>query len=34
VRTVPHQANEYLDIPDLVAAARLYAATAVLMLEK
>jgi succinyl-diaminopimelate desuccinylase len=33
VRTVPHQANEYLDIPDLVAAARLYAATAVLVIE-
>lgn len=32
VRTVPHQANEYIDIEDLVASARLYAASSVLML--
>ncbi|MDX2006222.1 MAG: M20 family metallopeptidase [Meiothermus sp.] len=31
VRTVPHQADEYIDIDELVASARLYAASSVLM---
>lgn len=31
-RTVPHQANEYIELEELVASARLYAAASVLML--
>jgi len=31
-RTIPHQANEYIEIVELVAAARLYAGVSVLML--
>ncbi len=31
-RTIPHQANEYIEIEELVASARLYAASSVLML--
>lgn len=31
-KTIPHQANEYIEIEELAAAARLYAATSVLML--
>mgnify|MGYP005839322753 FL=1 len=31
-KTIPHQADEYIEIEELVAAARLYAATSVLML--
>lgn len=31
-RTIPHQANEYVEIAELLAAARLYAAVGVLML--
>jgi succinyl-diaminopimelate desuccinylase len=32
-KTLPHQANEYIEIEELVAAARLYAAVSVLMLH-
>lgn len=32
-KTIPHQANEYIEIEELAAAARLYAATSVLMLS-
>ncbi len=32
-KTIPHQADEYLEIEELAAAARLYAATCVLMLS-
>jgi len=32
-RTVPHQVDEYIEIEELIAAARLYAAVAVLMLQ-
>lgn len=32
-RTVPHQANEFIELDELVAAARLYAAASVLMLS-
>lgn len=31
-KTIPHQANEYIEIQELIASARLYAATSVLML--
>jgi succinyl-diaminopimelate desuccinylase len=31
-RTVPHQADEYVELEELIAAARLYAATSVLFL--
>jgi succinyl-diaminopimelate desuccinylase len=31
-KTIPHQANEFIEIEELVAAARLYASTSVLML--
>jgi len=31
-KTIPHQANEYIEIEELIASARLYAATSVLML--